>query len=302
MSGSRVARPLPIIETEECIPHIARFEKCTPTQSRLEVIEEEGEEHQPSQMDSDIDSCSESSSLSTTISSSSSPVSPASGDGESKNEIPKDVLEYVERIREAINAERDQTRGEKAVEPISKVNVCSNPPSRNRTVPLRVLAERTRVTLSKLADSRKKASTMLVVKPRTKARSEKLQSVKERRSVLIGSTKIGRVQYIHEDHKGRPISLSATCDSARDEEAGSPLEISCPLEEGDENRPFWKELTNTRPKYDLRTGTRLGGLSSLKDRFLDVVISVRRSPVGGIETVKTQTSESERKRRWSKIN
>lgn len=307
MSDLNIVKQLPISDTEECIPHKARPDKSSSAQPRLQMIEEEEPSHTEMELPSYSDSLSSSSSTSTTSTSSSLTASGVHKE-EPKNEIPKDVLEYVEKIREAIHTQRDRTVGEKSVEPTASMNVESKPtdiPVRKRAASLSVLGERTKAALTKLTDRRKKAVTSIVAKSRTKAYVESKSEPAKEHSVLIGSTKIGRVQYIHEDKKARPISLIAACDSIFEREGGSPLKNSYTEDDGGESKYLCNvSTTNTRPKYDLRTGRNLGESRSLRDRLLDLAIVTRRSAVNGIETVKGQTSSVLRpgKGKWSKLD
>lgn len=308
MSDLNLVQPSPISDTEERIPYKVRPDKSSSAQPRLQMIEEEGHSHTETELPSYSDSLSSLPSTSTTSTCSS--LSTASGVHKEgpKNEIPKDVLEYVEKIREAIHAQRDRTAEESLVQPTAHMNMDFKPahiPVRKRAASLSVLGERTKVALAKLTDSRKKMSAMITAKSRTKAGVEAtLQPTKEH-SVLIGSTKTGRVQYIHEDKTGRPISLIAACDSIVERDGGSPLKNSYTEDDGGESKYLCNVSTiYTRPKYDLRTGRKLRESRSLRERLLDVAIVTRRSAVNGIETVKGQTSTVLRsgKGKWSKMD
>ncbi|KAK5046348.1 hypothetical protein LTR84_008492 [Exophiala bonariae] len=307
MSGLSLGKLLPIIDAEECIPCMARLTRRASTEPYMEIIEEE----EPGQIDLDIAPCSDSDSSSSSSASAAVPpphstASLVPSDEKPRNEIPKDVLEYVERIRVAINAQRDRTAGARAADSTPKPNVNGSAKqahitTKKRTAFPNALAERTKDMLRKLTDSRKKVSTLLVVKPKTKARSEKKPASIKDRTVLLGLTKIGRVQYVHGDKKGRPISLSAACGSVSDKEVGSPLKSPGAVHEEDEGHSLWIETNDTRPKYDLRTGRRLGESRSLNHRVKDAAISVRRSAVKGIETGRKQVSKKRGKGKWYKI-
>lgn len=303
MSALISSKPLPISDIEECIPQsgignsqYTGIGKPSATIPRMQTIEEEDSNH----AEPDASSCSRSSSTSSVHSQ------------EPKNKVPKEVLEYVEKIREALQAQSERASRQRLTEQKADVQI-NNKPSpaagRKRAAPLNILTEKAKNGLIKLTTSRKRVSTFISVKPKAKAGVDNAE-VERKGSAFIGTNKIGKVQYTHEDKTKRPVSCHAICESSlgRDGEA-SPASPIVGNDKDDETYLLNKEGTpsmKSGTKYDLLTGRKLEN-STPEERLRQLVILAHRAAVNGIETAKEHVSNAAKQRRrksgrWSKVD
>jgi hypothetical protein len=304
MSALISSKPLPVSDIEDCVPQPAIGSSkhtgqgtASATKDRMQTIEEEDSSH----MNPDFLSGSDSSSASSVH------------EQEPRNEVPKEVLEYVERIREAIQAQGDRALRQRLAHEKADAHVGVNPPwvgERKRAASLSILTEKAKTAMTKLTVSRKRVTTLIGVKPKAKPRVD-MAEIDNKGSVLIGATKVGKIQYIHEDKNEKKIPFSVACESGL--ESGGEKSLTSSAVENDEddgNHLLTKEKaahTNRGPKYDLRTGRRLGDSRSPKERFRHIAIMAHRSAVNGIQALKEQASATVNQRQgksaeWSKID
>ena len=164
MSAFRSSKPLPISDVEECTPlptignnQPAGIVKPSAAVLRMQTIEEEDS----SNIELDSSSSCSDSSLTSGVHSQ-----------EPKKEVPREVLEYVEKIREAIEAQSERTSRQRFVELKLEVQTekkQSSTAGRKREGSLSVLTEKAKNGMIKLTASRQKVSTFIFVKAKAKA-------------------------------------------------------------------------------------------------------------------------------------
>lgn len=304
MSALILSTPLPVSDTEDCVPQLAMGSskhtgqgKAAAIKNRMHTIEEEDSSHMEHDLLSDSDSSSASS----------------VHNQEPRNEVPKEVLEYVEKIREAIQAHGDRALRQRLAQQNGDAHVGVSPPStggRKRAASLNILTEKAKIAMKRLTVSKKRLPASIQVKSDAKSRVNKAE-VDKKGPVLIGATKFGKVQYIHKDKIENPISFSPGCESTLESEGEiSLINSDVEKDEDDENHLLAEEDatdTNSGPKYDLRTGRLRGDSKSRKERFRHIAIMAHRSAVNGIESLKEQASSTVKQRqgksaKWSKID